>query len=164
MQIVMFNENYAHLLPELTELLQQAYRNLVDAGMTATVQQNSETTLARLNSGKSFLGLVDSKLVGTITVVMTGIHDQISWFSKPTVAYFTQFAIHVEEQGNGYGHDLLSFVEAWVKGEGALELALDTSEKAEELIKWYKKRGYRFVEHALLPSVSYRSVVLSKKL
>ena len=95
---------------------------------------------------------------------MNGTNDPINWFSKPRVSYFTQFAIHIEVQGKGYGDDLLKYVETYAKNEGALELALDTSEKAEELIKWYKKRGYRFIEYAFLPTVTYRSVVLSKTL
>ena len=74
-------------------------------------------------------------MVGTITVVMNGTNDPINWFSKPRVSYFTQFAIHKEAQRKGYGDDLLKFVETYAKNGGALESALDTSEKAVEFLR-----------------------------
>ena len=47
---------------------------------------------------------------------------------------------------------------------GAAEIALDTAETAEELIRFYLKRGYRFIEHVTWTDVvNYRSVVLSKR-
>lgn len=75
LEIVKFDERHEHLIAALTKLLNEAYTALSYAGMTATAQQNSETTLRRLKSGDSFLGFVDSKLVGTITVVRKATED-----------------------------------------------------------------------------------------
>jgi DNA-binding winged helix-turn-helix (wHTH) protein len=44
------------------------------------------------------------------------------------------------------------------------ELALDTAETADDLIAFYTRRGYRFVDHVRWDAVNYRSVVLSKRL
>lgn len=162
LQIVNFDSNFEYLLGEITELLHESYTSLVAAGMTATVQQNSDTTMERLNSGDSFLGFINSKLVATVTIVRKAEEEPIKWFSMPGVFQFTQFAVSPAAQGKGYGAELLKFAESFAAREGAVELALDTSEKAKVLIDWYKKRGYRFIEHCNLPNTSYRSVVLSK--
>lgn len=164
LEIIKFDERHEHLIAALTELLHEAYSVLSYAGMTATAQQNSEATTRRLKSGDSFLGFVDSKLVGTITVVRKATEDPVAWFSKPGIFHITQFAVDSRTQGKGYRMEVLKFAESFAKSEGAIELALDTSERAESLISWYKKRGYRFVEHCNLPTATYRSVVLSKNL
>ena len=164
LKIVKFNSSLEYLSIEVTELLHESYATLVAAGMTATVHQDSETTLKRLNSGDSFFGFVNSKLVATITVVPNVGEEPIGWFSKPGIFHFTQFAVRSVDQGTGYGAKLLNYAESYARSKGALELALDTSEKAEGLINWYKKRGYRIIEHCILPNTSYRSVILSKSL
>jgi len=58
----------------------------------------------------------------------------------------------------------MDHVESVAKQDGVTELALDTSEKAEHLIRYYTRRGYRFVEHTQWPDVNYRSVIMTKTL
>jgi hypothetical protein len=41
-------------------------------------------------------------------------------------------------------------------------LALDTSEQAHHLIRFYESRGYQLVESARWPDVNFRSVILAK--
>ena len=48
LEIVKFDYIYEHLLAAVTGILHDSYKVLVDAGMKATVHQNSETTLKRL--------------------------------------------------------------------------------------------------------------------
>ncbi len=45
---------------------------------------------------------------------------------------------------------------------GATETAVDTSEHATELIRWYEQQGYRQGGYADWDVMNYRSVVLSK--
>jgi hypothetical protein len=45
---------------------------------------------------------------------------------------------------------------------GARELALDTAEQAEHLVRYYMNRGYRFIEYIQHEGKTYRSIVLSK--
>jgi len=59
---------------------------------------------------------------------------------------------------------LLSEVENRVRKAGAKELALDTSERAENLIEYYERKGFRFVEFVQWDRVNYRSVIMSKLL
>ena len=56
----------------------------------------------------------------------------------------------------------MDIVEQKARATGAVEISLDTSEKAESLIAWYSRRGYRFVQWVRWEVVNYRSVVLSK--
>ena len=75
-----------------------------------------------------------------------------------------QFAVEPSLQGAGVGSTLLGFVEALASVKGVRELALDTSEHAQHLIRYYASRGYRFVEFARWEEVNYRSVILAKTL
>jgi GNAT superfamily N-acetyltransferase len=59
---------------------------------------------------------------------------------------------------------MMSMIEERAKELGAHEIALDTSEHADDLIKMYEKRGYKHVSHVQWGETNYRSVVLSKVL
>lgn len=59
---------------------------------------------------------------------------------------------------------MLTLVEERASELGLGHLALDTSEQARDLIAYYERRGFRFVEHLRWPDVNYRSVVLAKPL
>ncbi len=144
--------------------IKKAYAPLIDSGMAATSEQSPERTLFRLKSGESFLGFLNSEIVGTITIMKDDNLEPIPWFKKPGVFWFQQFAIRPGFQGKGLGGELLSFAESFALTEGANELALDTAEVAKSLVEWYRSRGYRFIEYCQLPGVSYHSIVLSKKL
>jgi hypothetical protein len=59
---------------------------------------------------------------------------------------------------------LLGYAEELAREHGAAYIALDTSELALNLIAFYERRGYRFVEHVRWPEVNYRSVIMAKPL
>jgi hypothetical protein len=61
---------------------------------------------------------------------------------------------------------LLELVEIRARAKGAVAIALDTSESADDLIRWYQACGYSLVGHIQwdLAVVNYRSVILSKAL
>jgi GNAT superfamily N-acetyltransferase len=67
-------------------------------------------------------------------------------------------------QKQGIGRALLRACESWASKHGFLELAIDTAEQAEHLIKLYNALGYEHVGFVQWPGKVYRSVVLSKKL
>jgi DNA-binding winged helix-turn-helix (wHTH) protein len=54
--------------------------------------------------------------------------------------------------------------EALARSWGMRELALDTSERAPELIATYERRGYRVVGEVGRDIVNYRRVLMSKSL
>ena len=58
----------------------------------------------------------------------------------------------------------MELMETLARKDNVNELTIDTAETNYDLIAYYKKRGYREVGHVQWTLVSYRSVILSKKL
>ena len=85
-------------------------------------------------------------------------------YARPGMAYFTQFAVEPGLQGTGLGSRLLRHVEEQARARGATEIALDTAEGAEHLVRYYAARGYAPAGHVKRGGKSYRSVILSKRL
>ena len=166
LRLVKFEEEaHAALVEPLTELLHSAYRPLAEKGMRyLATHQPPETTLKRLKKGDSFLGFLGDELASTITVVKGNQNESAKWYQTPQVYYFSQFAVKPSHQGKGIGARLMDFVEEYGTRQGATEMALDTSEHAQDLILTYTKRGYRFVEYTQWDDTNYRSVILSKLL
>lgn len=86
------------------------------------------------------------------------------YYTKTGVYSFGQFAIDPDFQGYGLGSRIMNALESRAKELGAIELALDTSENALDLIEMYKKRGYKHVDYTKWQVTNYRSVILSKML
>lgn len=157
--------NHLHLIPELTELLHEAYRPLLEKGLRyLATHQPPETTLQRLRKGHAFLAFDGEQLIGTITLVCSSGTEDCEWYRRPDLFYFTQFAVRPEYQGRGLGKKLMDFVEEFAERQGAREIALDTSEHAHELINMYRGRKYEHVAHVKWSMTNYRSVILSKEL
>lgn len=150
---------------ELTELLHRAYKQLADMGLRfLATHQSDHITLDRISRGKCFLGLIDSKVISAITLYPTSETKGTPWYDRTNVGHFGQFAVEPHLQKHGIGDLMMDHVESVAKEDGITELALDTSEKAEHLIRYYTRRGYRFVEHTQWPDVNYRSVIMTKTL
>jgi len=150
---------------ELTDLLHRAYKRLADMGLrfVATYQDEAETR-QRMEKGECFVISEGSKLIGTVMLYLNLSSNPCEWYRNSGISCFGQFAVEPEYQEKGLGSRLMSFVEDYAKEKGAVEIALDTSEKAIHLIKYYKRRGYRFIQFHQWDRVNYRSVVLSKRL
>ena len=152
----------------LTLLIRGAYKVLLDKGFRYWgTFQSVEDTRKRLSGGEAFIVERDCEIVGTITLKRQHLGpEETTWYDLESVCYFTQFAVKPELQKTGLGSLMMNFVEDYAKEKGFQEIALDTCENAVGLIKYYTKRGYRFIGHVQWdPSVvNYRSVVLSKSL
>ena len=159
-----FNEE-TDSIPELTELLHRAYKRLADMGLNfvATYQSDVETK-KRITRGECFVVTLNDTIIGTVALYKDKKTSQCEWYRKDGVCYFGQFAVEPEYQNLGIGSKLMQFTEEHAAKSGLTEIALDTSEKAQHLIDYYVKRGYRFVQYQQWDVVNYRSVVLSKKL
>lgn len=165
-RLELFNEaQHSHLVESLTDLLHEAYAPLAAQGMqyTATYQP-APKTLERLKEGESYLVFNDEELSGTVTLNSENITSSCEYYRRRGVFSFGQFAIHPKKQGQGLGSKIMDFLEKRAAEIGATELALDTSEKAQDLIRMYQKRGYQIVAHTQWDTTNYRSVVMSKKL
>lgn len=60
------------------------------------------------------------------------------------VAYFGMFAVDPRRQAGGFGRQVLQFAKVWVRREwGVKKMEMGVIWTREELIAWYKRRGYR---------------------
>lgn len=152
-------------LLELTALLHRAYARLGAMGLNYTaVDQSPEVTVKRIEGGQCYVVAVEGKLVGTVVVKPTYRENECEYFTRPGVAAIHQFAVDPEIQGKGIGRALLQACEQWAQEHGFRELAMDTAEQAEHLIKLYTGLGYVQVGFVQWTGKFYRSVVLSKAL
>ena len=150
-------------LTELTSLLHRAYSGLAEMGFRYLAShQSEEVTAERVATGECVVGVLDGRLVATITLVPAGVLNGTPWYERPDVAVIKQLAVEPVLQSRGIGSSLMDRMERRAAEWGAAEVAVDTAEGAEHLIRWYEQRGYRHVGYAdFRPTTNYRSVVLS---
>lgn len=165
-QILPFQrERHIHLIEPLTEILHRSYAPLAAQGMNYTASyQSPQSTLERLADGESYLLFAGDTLCGTVSLKPTQNKSTCDWYNQPGVFFFGQFGVDPGYQGRGIGSRVMDHLEMRAAELGARELALDTSERAKDLISMYKKRGYRFIQHQQWEGKTYRSVILSKPL
>ena len=150
---------------ELTELLHRAYKQLADMGLKfMATHQDDAVTKKRLTRGESFVIEDANKLIACITLYKSTKTNRCNWYTNDGVSYFGQFAVEPGYQQKGIGSKMMDFIEQHALENNAAEISLDTSEKAQHLIDYYSKRGYRYIQHHQWPEVNYRSIVMSKKL
>ena len=126
--------------------------------------QDKSATQIRVSRGETIVALDGDLLVGIVTLAEASATCGTPFYDLPDVASFGQFAVRPSHQGLGIGSRLLGLVEARASEKGLRELALDTSERATELIAMYRAKGFRFIEYAQWKDTNYRSVILAKRL
>jgi GNAT superfamily N-acetyltransferase len=153
----------------LTALLHRAYAGQVAMGLRPLAgRQDEATTQRRCESGECFIALLPGapgeRLVGTILFQEVEEAALPPHFLQPHVAHFSLFAVDPEYQGYGIGGALLAAVESRARALGFTELALSMAEPDTALMRFYERRGFRFVEHWRWPYTNYRSAILTKVL
>lgn len=152
----------------LTDLLHRAYRKHLEANLNfVAATQPPEHTSRRIARGSCWLAERDQAVVGTVMLEGPGDDDPDDppLYRQPCVCVLSQFAVEPRLQGLGIGRALLAKIESEAIRLGADTLALDTSEKATDLIRMYERWGFRIVAfHQWGGNVNYRSVVMSKTL
>jgi GNAT superfamily N-acetyltransferase len=152
-------------MADLTALLHRAYHPLAAAGQRFLAShQDEDTTRRRCSEGECWVAVQGSAVVGTMTWRPGGKETRCPSYGRREVAIFGQFAVAPELQGRGIGSRLLDLAEQRAREQGFTEIACDTSEKADALLAYYGKRGYRVVDSVQWEETNYRSVVLSKPL
>jgi GNAT superfamily N-acetyltransferase len=169
-------------ISEITRLLHRAYAKQVAMGLAPLAgRQTDAQTEQRLFSGEAWvaiehvpvpdpedprgvLPIAQQKIVGIILYHEIEEAEGPAWFHRPDVAWFSQFAVDPTYQGCGIGQMLLETVQRRAREDGARELGLSMAEPDTDLMNFYMRRGYRFVEHWQWPYTNYRSVILSKPL
>ena len=152
-------------LVALTDLIHRAYAPLAAAGMHYWgSHQSVEDTADRCSRGETWLAEVDGQVVGTVTLQAPADTHGCATYDRADTAKFQQFCVDPTLQGKGVGRALMDHIEARARALGAHRLALDTSEHAAGLIRYYTARGYAVVDTIdYRPDVNYRSVVLVKE-
>jgi GNAT superfamily N-acetyltransferase len=149
----------------LTAMLHRAYAALARRGMHFLAShQGVDVTRSRLAKGECWVVEADGAIIGTIVLKDAASTRGSPWYDRPEVACFGQFAVEPTWQGRGIGSALVDKVERRALEKGVTELALDTADGADDLIAFYARRGYRFIEHVKWNDVNYRSVIMSKRL
>jgi GNAT superfamily N-acetyltransferase len=149
----------------VTDMLHEAYAPLAADGMHFLASfQNPRTTKFRMSMGETIVAFTDDVLVGIITLSEALETRGSPFYDRPDVAKFGQFAVKVSHQRRGIGSTLMQMVERRAAEKGLVQIALDTSEHAAELIALYQAKGYRFVEYVRWPDVNYRSMIFAKPL
>jgi GNAT superfamily N-acetyltransferase len=149
----------------LTMLLHESYASLAALGLRyLATWQPDEITLERALSGECYVAIEKDRIVGTVVFKDPSRTCGCDWYDRPEVASFGQFAVLPELQGRGIGGALLDLCEQRAHETGAAELACDTAQPAEHLIRFYEKRGYRQIETVQWEETNYRSVILSKRI
>jgi len=152
-------------ISRITEILHAAYAQLAELGFKYhATWQGDNVTLNRLSKGIAYLAVKDSLIVGTITLYVPPNVSGCSWYDRGDVAIFGQFGVDPNFQRSGVGTLLLNAVEAEARKRAVPNLALDTAEGAEHLIKLYNKLGFEFVGYADWDITNYRSGILNKKI
>ncbi|WP_439598124.1 GNAT family N-acetyltransferase [Falsiroseomonas sp.] len=153
-------------IAELTALLHRAYAPLAARGLRyMATHQSDAVTRERAASGECWVALAEGRIVGTILFKAACRTAGSAWLDRPEVASLGQFAVRPDWQGSGLGARLMDLAERRSAETGAVEIALDTAEPAEpaeHLVALYRRRGYRFIEHAQWSHTNYRSVIMSK--
>ena len=158
-------QEHLSFVEPLTNLLHDAYSPLAARGMKYLASHQPPTkTLERLLEGESYLFFLKPQLVGTVTLYKEKYESSCEYYRKNGVYSFGQFATKPSLQGKGIGTRVMDYLENRAKELGAIELALDTSEHADNLIQMYKKRSYEIVAYTKWDVVNYRSEIMSKKL
>lgn len=152
-------------MEELTSLLHRAYRAQVEMGLRPLAgRQDAATTKKRCSSGECYVAVLNGAIVGTILFHEVEDAKGPPWFANKHVDSFSQFGVDPLIQGKGVGQKLLDTVERRAVECGATELGLSMAEPDTNLMAFYTRRGYRFIEYWQWPYTNYRSVILSKAL
>ena len=96
-------------------------------------------------------------IIGTVTLRTTEDEGGVA-------GYVSQLAIDPSLRRTGFGGSLLARAEREAMARGLARLRLDTAKQAQDLIGWYKRRGYRAVGEVRWAGKTYDSVVMEKEL
>jgi hypothetical protein len=86
------------------------------------------------------------------------------WYWRDDVCHFGQFGVHPPLQRSGIGSLLIDRAQNQAVADGKLEFSCDTADRANHLVAFYTRRGFRIVGKHTWPHTNYDSLPLSKRL
>ncbi len=145
-------------------MLHSAYADHAAAGRRFFASyQSVQDTADRMVKGECWLAFLGAELVGSVTVAAP--YEAPDGYPAPAGAgSFWQLAVDPAYRGTGLGQRLLTLAEERIAALGAIEVVIDTSVEAIELVDWYRRRGYVPIGIWRWDVTNYESVVLSKAL
>ncbi|MFE2248849.1 GNAT family N-acetyltransferase [Streptomyces lavendulae] len=149
---------------DLTLLLHRAYADHAAAGRVFFASyQTPQDTRHRMGKGECWVAVNGNELLGTVTV--SAPHTTPAGYPASAGAgSFWQLAVDPSQRGTGLGHRLLGLAESRIAALGSTRVVIDTSSQAEELVDWYRRRGYARTGTWRWGVTNYDSVVLAKDL
>ena len=161
-------------IPACASIINQAYAGKDDTGATGWSHEGGMITGLRIELDKDH-GLVNTEsqcvlkyeengeILGCILVKVT---------EEPNLAYCGILSVKPSFQAKGVGRILLAAAENWAKEKGCTTIKLTVVNLREEMIEYYKRRGYqddgereKFPENvSSIPLVPLHLVVLKKSL
>lgn len=150
-------------MAELTSLLHRAYAKQVEMGLRPLAgRQTEEVTRQRTASGETIVAELEGRLVGMILLNEREDAAFPGHFLRPNMAHFSLLAVDPGAQGRGIGKKLLEKMETRARELGHTALSLSMAEPDAELMKFYERLGFRFVEYWRWPYTNYNSVILGR--
>lgn len=149
---------------QLTEFLHRAYADHAAAGRVffASYQSVQDTT-GRLRKGECWVAVDGGVIVGTVTVSAAD-RRPAGYPAGAEAGAFWQLAVEPALRGTGLGQRLLELAERRIAELGTTRIVIDTSSQADELLGWYRRRGYAPVGSFDWSTTNYLSTVLAKDL
>lgn len=155
-------------IPQLTHLLNAAYRPLAELGLNFTATfQDDELTACGLLSGRTLVLEIENQLIGTMKLRLdagvSGTGLQLGGMDAP-ILYLSRFAVLPNLQGQGLGLYLLNLAESIAEKEGCRALQLDTAQSAKYLLEFYSSQGFQIIRPIFYDGKTYTSWILEKEL
>lgn len=87
-----------------------------------------------IKAGNVWLAIKGDKMIGAMAIIPEGDTWSID-----------QVAVFPEMQGQGVGTVMLNKIEELARNQGIIKLSLDTARMMTDLIRFYKKLGFRII-------------------
>ena len=116
------------------EIIQKAFKEYANAssltGLEA-LQETPEDIEEKIKSKVVYVAIIDSEIVGTVRVDITG-----------DLAYISRFAVASSHRNIGIGKALMNLVDKYLLSKGVKEVFLHTASKYTTLMRFYYGRGF----------------------
>jgi ribosomal protein S18 acetylase RimI-like enzyme len=143
---------------EIRKVVNEAYKELSDQGWNYTATyQDEAVTWERMQTGRTFALIQDSKIIATI------LFSKKNYITQINSAYVGQFAVLNHAKNRGLGNLLMAFCEKLANDEKFDAIQLDTAQQAKRLVDWYLKRGYKIIGETHWEGKTYDSYIFEKR-
>lgn len=146
--------------PAITQLVNEAYRELADMGLNFTGTFQDETiTIERMKDAEVYLMHRNGELIASMNLSVKELDD-----SEDRCIYIHQLAVKPDQKRQGIGSYLMNLAEARASASGVGLIELDTAIPAKHLVSMYQRRGFVAIKEVHWDGKTYRSYIMEKRL